>query len=119
MNVERPVRDWTVLVVNHSHTDIGFTAEQNIIKAHHVNYIRQVLKILSQEEAVGIEDGYEWNCETFRSVEEFLNKASLEEINNLYISQFFREIGFSTPGKRILYTMTNQNLGTILVGLLD
>lgn len=77
-----PEKEWTIVVLNHSHTDIGFTAEQHIIKARHVDYIRQVINILSQEEAAGITDGYKWNCETFWSIEEFLRKASREEVDD-------------------------------------
>ncbi len=63
-------KKWAIVVLNHSYTGISFTAEQNIIKARHVDYISQVISFLSQEETAGITDGYKWNYKTFWSVEE-------------------------------------------------
>ncbi|SIQ22474.1 glycoside hydrolase family 38 N-terminal domain-containing protein [Halanaerobium kushneri] len=86
-----PKRKWTIFVINHSHTDIGFTAEQNIIKLRHVNYIRKVIEMLSKESL----EGYKWNCETFWSVEEFLKKAQSDELKQFIKYVIEGKIGLS------------------------
>lgn len=39
-------KKWTVYVIHHSHTDIGYTDRQEKITQYHADYIRQVMDIL-------------------------------------------------------------------------
>ena len=41
----RPALPWTIYVIHHSHTDIGYTERQERIEQYHVDFIRQALDI--------------------------------------------------------------------------
>ena len=61
-----------LLVIHHSHTDIGYTAPQAIIERYHVDFIRQALRIVESD----VSRQFKWTCETFWGVERFLAAAS-------------------------------------------
>ncbi|MEK4474870.1 glycoside hydrolase [Paenibacillus sp. FSL R7-0048] len=75
MNQHKP---WTIYVIQHSHTDVGYTERQEKIRQYHVNYIRQALQIVRDIESGARPDlkGYKWVCETYWPVESFLLKAT-------------------------------------------
>lgn len=64
MNQHKP---WTIYVIQHSHTDVGYTERQEKIRQYHVNYIRQALQIVRDIESGARPDlkGYKWVCETY------------------------------------------------------
>jgi len=62
-----------LLLVHHSHTDIGYTEPQGRIARWHVDFIRQALAIAAED------PGFRWTCETFWGVERFLETASASE----------------------------------------
>jgi hypothetical protein len=64
---------FTLHVIHHSHTDIGYTDTQQRIERLHVDFIRQALGILENR------PGFKWTCETFWAVERFLELASADE----------------------------------------
>lgn len=78
MNTHKP---WKIYVIQHSHTDVGYTERQEKIRQYHVNYIRQALQIVRDIESGARLDwkGYKWVCETFWPVESFLLKATPTE----------------------------------------
>lgn len=39
----------TLYLINHSHTDIGYTAVQELIMQYHVDFINQAIEIIEQE----------------------------------------------------------------------
>ncbi len=61
---------FTLYVLHHSHTDIGYTNTQETIRRQHIAYIQQAMDLARQEPA------FVWNCETFWCVEAFLQTAS-------------------------------------------
>lgn len=71
-------KPWKLFVIQHSHTDVGYTERQEKIQQYHVNYIRQALHIFEEIETGRRPDwkGYKWVCETFWPVESFLEKAT-------------------------------------------
>ncbi|WP_461224618.1 glycoside hydrolase family 38 N-terminal domain-containing protein [Lacticaseibacillus suihuaensis] len=69
----------TLYLINHSHTDIGYTARQEDIAAYHVDYIRQVLAIIADLEAKGRADEFVWTCENFWQVQNFWHEATPAE----------------------------------------
>lgn len=73
-------RNWEVLVIHHSHTDIGYTERQELIESYHIDYIKQAIHI-SERIANGEKEleGFRWTCEVFWAVEKFLEEAD----NNL------------------------------------
>jgi hypothetical protein len=38
---------FTLYLIHHSHTDIGYTDYQEKIELHHINYIKEVIDILN------------------------------------------------------------------------
>lgn len=78
--MKAPEKKWTIYVIHHSHTDIGYTDAQEEMEFHHVQFIRQVLDILCQEDKGKREwSGFKWNCESAWCVERFLADALPEE----------------------------------------
>ena len=89
-------KPFTVYLIHHSHTDIGYTDYQEKIEMHHVFYIREVVDILNAAHATKPEWlGFKWNCESYWCVERFLAMA-----DERYRADFIRyvksgEIGLS------------------------
>ncbi len=65
----------TVYVIHHSHTDIGYTDLQERVIDTQSDYIRTVLRMMSDPANAA----FRWNCETLFCVEEFFKEASEEE----------------------------------------
>lgn len=78
-------KPWKLFVIQHSHTDVGYTERQEKIQQYHVNYIRQALRIFEEVESGSRPEwkGYKWVCETFWPVESFLEKATEQEKEQL------------------------------------
>lgn len=70
----------TIYLINHSHTDIGYTDVQEIITEYHVDYIRQAMEIISIELEKYDSCDYVWTCENYWQVDLFLNEAEPAEI---------------------------------------
>jgi hypothetical protein len=66
-------RPWTVCLVQHAHTDIGYTDAQNRIARRHVQFIDQALDIIRRAKAgdAGLR-GFVWSSECFWSIEQWL-----------------------------------------------
>jgi len=75
------VSPFKILVIHHSHTDIGYTAYQHQIERYQIDFIRQALSIIKDEQIKSGSQLFKWNCETFWAVEKFLEKAKKSEIN--------------------------------------
>lgn len=78
-------KSWKLYVIQHSHTDVGYTERQEKIQQYHVDYIRQALHIFDEIESGRRPEwkGYKWVCETFWPIESFLKKASEHEKEQL------------------------------------
>ena len=79
-------RKWEVLVIHHSHTDVGYTDRQEKIERYHVEFIKQAILCAEgfrqdQEahqppaDAALVRPPFRWTCETFWPVERFLQQA--------------------------------------------
>lgn len=77
----KPTRKWTIDIIHHSHTDIGYTERQEKIERYHVHFIRQALQILQDAKCGAKKEwlGFKWTCETFWAVERFLQQATPAE----------------------------------------
>ena len=70
-------RKWTVYLIHHSHTDIGYTERQDKISRYHSDFICQAVDILNElhsgkrKEA----EGFVWQCENFWQVRNFYANA--------------------------------------------
>jgi len=66
----------TLYLIHHSHTDIGYTTAQAIVRRNQIDFIRQILAIFKQR---GLNCGFRWVCESFWAVEQFLSEANDKE----------------------------------------
>ncbi len=87
---------FTLCLIHHSHTDIGYTDYQEKIEMHQIYFIKEAVDILNAAHREHPEWlGFKWNCESFWCVERFLDWA-----DETYKADFLRyvrsgEIGLS------------------------
>ena len=81
----------TVLLIQHSHTDIGYTDLQERIIDRQIDNIRSVIRSFDN----GENGDYRWVCETFYIVERFLREATDEEADRFFALVRQKKIGLS------------------------
>jgi hypothetical protein len=69
----------TLYVVNHSHTDIGFTDEQDLCFRQHQEFIDQALDLCEATAHYPAEARYAWTCEVTGMTEKYLRNATPEQ----------------------------------------
>ncbi|MBQ9415721.1 MAG: hypothetical protein IJU20_02635 [Clostridia bacterium] len=89
-----------VYLLQHAHTDIGYTDSQDEIIKDHVRYIREVVRHAKEHP----KDGYKWVCETFWGVEEFFKAAAEEEKED-----FARAVKAGKIGISLSYLNLNES----------
>lgn len=77
--VQRPVRPWTVHLVQHTHTDIGYTRPQTEILPEHVRYLDFALDYCAATDAAPDDAQFRWTCEGTWAVREFLRTRPPEQ----------------------------------------
>jgi len=75
-----PARKWEIYVVQHTHTDIGYTHLQTEIFKRRGDYIRQVLDLCTKTDDYPEGTKFKWVCETSFTVQRFLETATPEQI---------------------------------------
>ncbi|NUM55717.1 MAG: hypothetical protein HUU46_18915 [Candidatus Hydrogenedentes bacterium] len=77
--VLRPVRDWTVYLLPHSHVDIGYTKVQTEVEADQVRFLDDALA--ESERTKEYPDGsrFKWNSEVMWAVDSYLRAAPSEK----------------------------------------
>lgn len=89
-------KKWTMYVLHHSHTDIGYTDLQERIIYNHIDYIKAAVSAAKNgHEAGTIDKNFKWNCETYYCVERFLEEATEDEKQDLYAMIKSNNIGLS------------------------
>ena len=78
-----PVRRWTIYLVQHTHTDIGYTRPQTEILAEHLRYIDYALDLCDQTDTYPDEARFRWTCETSWAVREYLKTRPAKQIDRL------------------------------------
>ena len=76
-------RKWQVNMVQHTHTDIGYTRPQHEILAEHIRYIDTALDYCDQTDHLPDDAKFRWTCEAAFAVEEFLRTRPQEQIDRL------------------------------------
>ncbi|HVL26357.1 MAG TPA: glycoside hydrolase family 38 C-terminal domain-containing protein [Thermomicrobiales bacterium] len=66
----------TLLIVNHSHTDIGFTDYQDLCYRQHMEFIDQAMDLFDATANYPDEAKYQWTCEVTGMTERYLRNAS-------------------------------------------
>ncbi|MBE5965555.1 MAG: hypothetical protein E7255_01045 [Lachnospiraceae bacterium] len=89
-------RKWTMYILHHSHTDIGYTDLQERIIYNHIDYIKTAVKVAKEGHKTGsVDKDFRWNCETYYCVERFLEEATEEEKQDFYAMIKSNNIGLS------------------------
>lgn len=78
-----PVRKWKIDLVQHSHTDIGYTRSQTEILAEHLRYIDYALDYCDATENYPENAKFRWTCEAAWPVDEYLKCRPESQIDRL------------------------------------
>src|SRR5512140_73781 len=78
-----PVRPWTIYLVQHAHTDIGYTRPQTEILAEHLRYIDYALDYCDLTDSYPDDAKFRWTCETSWAVREYLKNRPAAQIARL------------------------------------
>jgi len=79
----RPVRQWSVNFVQHSHTDIGYTRSQTEILGEHLRFIDYALDYCDITDDYPYEAKFRWTCEASWAVDEYVKSRPNEQIERL------------------------------------
>ena len=78
-----PVKKWEVYMVQHSHTDIGYTRPQSEILAEHLRYIDYALDYCDQTDGLPDDSKFRWTCESAWVTREYLRSRPSSQIERL------------------------------------
>lgn len=78
-----PVRHWQMNLVQHTHTDIGYTRSQTEILAEHLRYIDYALDYCDATDDYPDYAQFRWTCEIAWAVSEYLKCRPAEQIARL------------------------------------
>ncbi len=76
-------RKWIVYLVQHSHTDIGYTRPQTEILPEHLRYIDYALDFCDLTDAYPDDARFRWTCEVSWAVREYLRRRPSSQIERL------------------------------------
>ena len=79
----RVPRRWTVYLVQHVHTDIGYTRPQTEILPEHLRYIDYALDYCDLTDDYPDDARFRWTCEASWAVREYLKRRPAEQIERL------------------------------------
>jgi hypothetical protein len=78
-----PQKKWTIYLVQHSHTDIGYTRPQSEILAEHMRYIDYALDYCDQTDNLPDEAKFRWTCESSWVAREYIRTRPDSQIKRL------------------------------------
>ncbi len=78
--LQKPIRKWTVYLVEHAHTDIGYTRPQTEILPEHLRFIDYALDYCDQTDSLPDDAKFRWTCEASWPVSQYLNNRPPEQI---------------------------------------
>lgn len=78
-----PVRKWRVRLVQHTHTDIGYTRPQTEILPEHLRFIDYALDFCDRTDDYPEDAKFRWTCESSWAVREFLNSRPPKQVRRL------------------------------------
>lgn len=79
----KPVRKWIVYLVQHTHTDIGYTRPQTEILPEHLRFIDYALDYCDLTENYPNDAKFRWTCEASWAVNQYLESRPPEQIERL------------------------------------
>lgn len=91
------MKNWTLYLIHHSHTDIGYTERQEKLMNYHRDFILQAIQILDDIHSGKLKDceGFKWQCENQWQIENFYANATAEQIEKFEKYVKTGEIGLS------------------------
>ena len=90
------MRHWKIFLIQHAHTDIGYTERQEKLARYHVEFIRQAMDILDGVHVGTIDaPGFKWQCENVWQLDNFFEEATQKDIERLKKYVHSGEIGLS------------------------
>ncbi|HWR98981.1 MAG TPA: glycoside hydrolase family 38 C-terminal domain-containing protein, partial [Prolixibacteraceae bacterium] len=81
--VVKPPKKWDIYLVQHSHTDIGYTRPQSEILAEHQRYIDYALDYCDMTDHFPDDSKFRWTCESAWVVKEYLKTRPSSQIERL------------------------------------
>ena len=78
-----PIRKWEVYLVQHSHTDIGYTQHQSEVLPRHLQYIDKALEYCDRTDGLSDDAKFRWTCESAWLVTEYLRSRPEAQIERL------------------------------------
>lgn len=78
-----PIKEWTIHLVQHSHTDIGYTRPQTEILAEHLRYIDYALDYCDQTDHYPENSKFRWTCEASWTVREYFKSRPESQVERL------------------------------------
>ena len=79
----KPIRQWQVNFVQHSHTDIGYTRPQTEIMGEHLRYIDYALDFCDATDHYPDDAKFRWTCEAAFAVDAYLRSRPQAQIDRL------------------------------------
>lgn len=76
----RPAYEWTIYLVQHTHTDIGYTKSQTEILTEHLRYIDYAIEYCEATENYPDDSRFRWTCEASWAVREWLRIRPEEQV---------------------------------------
>ncbi len=78
-----PIRKWTVYLVQHTHTDIGYTRPQSEILPEHLRFIDYALDYCDKTEIYPDDAKFRWTCESSWPVFEYIKSRPSQQVRRL------------------------------------
>jgi alpha-mannosidase len=78
-----PVRQWKIKLIQHTHTDIGYTRSQTEILAEHLRYIDYALDYCDATDTYPDNAKFRWTCEASWPVDEYIKCRPASQIERL------------------------------------
>ena len=75
-----PLREWTIYLVQHTHTDIGYTRPQSEILPEHLRFLDSALEFCDRTDSYPEEARFRWTCEASWAVREYLRSRTREQV---------------------------------------
>ncbi|HOA72441.1 MAG TPA: glycoside hydrolase family 38 C-terminal domain-containing protein [Phycisphaerae bacterium] len=76
-------RSWVVYLVQHTHTDIGYTWRQSEILPEHLRYIDETLDLCDATDHYPDDAKFRWTCEVSWTIREYLARRPARQIERL------------------------------------
>jgi len=79
----KPVKKWDISLIQHTHTDIGYTRSQTEILAEHLRYIDYALDYCDATDSFPENAKFRWVCEASWPVDEYLKCRPEDQVRRL------------------------------------